>query len=489
MLAFLSAMFGIVFFNDLAWMLCAWEVTTVCSFYLIGYTRTEEATANAFRQIWMNMIGGISFTLALIFMGTSLGVIELDRFVNAGLLAPNVAMLPLALLALAALTKAAQMPFHTWLLGAMVAPTPTSALLHSSTMVKAGVFLLIKLSPLMGTFVNDLPRLGINPVGLGVMLVGATTFLLCSLIAISQSNAKRVLAYSTIANLGLIVACAGIGTAAAIWAATFLLVFHAAAKSLLFLCVGTAEHHIGSRDIESMDALVSRMPRLTCLMALGICGMFVAPFGMLISKWAALSAFVNSGVLVIVIMLAFGSAATFFFWAKWLTKILGGMRSANNVEAGIHRTEWVALGVMAALVVLCSIFLPLISSDVVSPYAAQLVGGRLREPSGADLVVMAVMAVIMVAIPAVFALRGKTLAKQAGMQEHQVMMGGVGIDGSSFSGSLGAPVSCEQRNWYLDDLFSEKRIGLVGTILCALIAGMAIACALGETLVFMGSVM
>ena len=289
MLVFLSAMFGIVLFNDLAWMLCAWEITTVCSFYLIGYTRTDEATHNAFRQIWMNMIGGISFTVALIFIGATLGVMELDRFVSMGMLAPSVTMLPLALLALAALTKAAQMPFHTWLLGAMVAPTPTSALLHSSTMVKAGVFLLIKLSPLMGTFVGGLTRLGINPVGLGVMLVGATTFLLCSLMAISQSNAKRVLAYSTIANLGLIVACAGIGSAAAVWAAVFLLIFHAAAKSLLFLCVGTAEHHIGSRDIESMDALVSRMPKLASLMALGICGMFVAPFGMLVSsgrRWA-----------------------------------------------------------------------------------------------------------------------------------------------------------------------------------------------------------
>ena len=80
--------------------------------------------------------------------------------------------------------------------------------------------------------------------------------------AISQSNAKRVLAYSTIANLGLVTACAGVGTPEAVWAACFLILFHALAKSLLFLCVGTAEHHIGSRDIESMDLLFDRMPRL-----------------------------------------------------------------------------------------------------------------------------------------------------------------------------------------------------------------------------------
>lgn len=182
---------------------------------------------------------------------------------------------PLLLFSLAAFTKAAQMPFQSWLLGAMVAPTPTSALLHSSTMVKAGVFLLIKISPCLGFTIP----------GFLVMTVGIATFLFCALAAISQSNAKRVLAYSTISNLGLIVACAGVGTDGAIWAAIFLLIFHAVAKSLLFLCVGTAEHHIGSRNIEDMDDLFERMPRLARLMAIGIMGMFIAPFGMLVSKW------------------------------------------------------------------------------------------------------------------------------------------------------------------------------------------------------------
>lgn len=484
MFAFLAAMFGIVFFNDMAWMLAAWEVTTVCSFFLIGYTRTEEATNNAFRQIWMNLTGGVAFTLALIALGGTMGVMELDRFVAMGRLAPNLAMLPLALLALAAMTKAAQMPFHTWLLGAMVAPTPTSALLHSSTMVKAGVFLLIRLSPLMGTFVNDAPRLGLNPVGVCVMLVGALTFLLCSLAAISQSNAKRVLAYSTIANLGLIVACAGIGSAAAVWAAVFLLVFHAAAKSLLFLCVGTAEHHIGSRDIESMDALVSRMPRLACLMALGICGMFVAPFGMLVSKWAALAAFVNSGVLLIVVMLAFGSAATFFFWAKWLTKILGALRGEESLEATVHRSEWVALGVMAALTALCAVLLPVLSADVVSPYVARLVGGRLVEPSGADLALMAVCALVMLVVPCVFLLRARTARRP----DIPVNMGGVGTSQRTFLGALGGEVAYEQRNWYLEDVFGERRVCLVGTVVCALLSLTAVACAAGMYVAYLGSV-
>lgn len=245
----------IVFSNALTWMLCAWEITTVCSFALIGYTRTKEAIDNSFLQITLNLIGGIAFSIALVWVGSFYGTMELDVFISTTLSLASSGMAfvtyaPLLLFSLAAFTKAAQMPFQSWLLGAMVAPTPTSALLHSSTMVKAGVFLLIKISPCLGFTIP----------GFLVMTVGIATFLFCALAAISQSNAKRVLAYSTISNLGLIVACAGVGTDGAIWAAIFLLIFHAVAKSLLFLCVGTAEHHIGSRNIEDMDDLFERMP-------------------------------------------------------------------------------------------------------------------------------------------------------------------------------------------------------------------------------------
>ena len=115
-------------------------------------------------------------------------------------------------LAFAGITKAAQMPFHTWLLGAMVAPTPTSALLHSSTMVKAGVFLLVKLAPIFLVC----PVAG----GHGHPRGRSSPSCCAAFMAISQTNAKRVLAYSTIANLGLIAACAGVGTPEAVWAAT-----------------------------------------------------------------------------------------------------------------------------------------------------------------------------------------------------------------------------------------------------------------------------
>ncbi len=480
MFVFLSAMYVIVFSNNMEWMFTGWEVTTLLSFLIIGYTRTVEAVANAFRQIIMNLAGGIGFLVALWCCALTVGTFSFYEFLVIGQNNPALTTLAVTALAFAGITKAAQMPFQTWLLGAMVAPTPTSALLHSSTMVKAGVFLLVKLAPVL--HVSPAPAVM-------VMLVGGITFVLCSFMAISQSNAKRVLAYSTIANLGLITACAGVGTAEAVWAACFLILFHAIAKSLLFLCVGTAEHHIGSRDIESMDALVSRMPRLACLMALGICGMFVAPFGMLVSKWAALGAFVDSGLLVLVVMMGFGSAATFFFWAKWLGKILCNVRGAESVEEGVHSAEWVALGIMAAATALLAVFLPFVSEGVVAPYVARLVGGSLVSPAAGDLAVMAIMALVMLVVPVSVVLKVKSdHAEDRGA--HQVNLGGVALSETTFSGALGGEVAYTQRNWYLDRVFNEEKISRWGGVVCILVALAGIACALGMSYLsfFVGSV-
>lgn len=284
---FLAAMFGLVFSNNLMWLFFFWEITTISSFLLIGYSETGEATKNAFRALVMNLLGGVAFVVALILLAatepTSGGGIELSRV----LASPDAAvvLIPAVLIGFAGITKAALMPFSSWLLGAMVAPPtpPVSALLHSSTMVKAGVYILVRFSPVFaGTFA-----------GLSIGLVGGVTFLVASAIAISQSDAKSVLAYSTIANLGLIAACAGVGTYMLVWAAILLIVFHAVAKSLLFLGTGAIEHRTGSRDIEDMEGLIVRMPKMAVMMFIGIAGMFLAPFGMLISKWAAIEAFVQ----------------------------------------------------------------------------------------------------------------------------------------------------------------------------------------------------
>ncbi|MDR0513818.1 MAG: hypothetical protein LBG81_01475 [Coriobacteriaceae bacterium] len=476
MFLFLSAMFCVVFSNNLLWLFTAWEVTTVCSFLLIGYTKTEEAMKNAFRQIIMNLLGGLAFVAALFFIVVNCKTLSFAVFLQMGVSRPDLVVLPVTCLAFAGLTKAAQMPFHTWLLGAMVAPTPTSALLHSSTMVKAGVFLLIKLAPIFYCSASSASILAAIP-SLMVILVGGVTFAFCSALAISQSNAKRVLAYSTVANLGLITACAGVGTPEAVWAAIFLVLFHAVAKSLLFLCVGTAEHHIGSRDIEDMDLLFERMPRLARFMMLGIMCMFIAPFGMLIAKWATLVSFVDTHQVALIILLAFGSAATFMFWAKWLGKLAGVAGLPPNQEEGTHRSEWVSIGLMAMLALGCCVTLPLISSYVVEPYLHYLFGGiALRGEaftagiSSSNLWIASLAAAIIFIV--LFAGLGTTKARKV-----DVYLAGVSVDnsGRTFRDSLSAERTATARNWYMEGVFGEEMIAPIGTICSALVIIIAFA--------------
>ena len=463
MFLFLSAMYVIVFSNNMVWMFTGWEVTTVCSFLLIGYTKTDEAIRNSFRQINMNLLGGIGFLGALAVLA-AMGTLSFDEFLSLGTAYPALVTLPVTLLAFAGMTKAAQMPFQSWLLGAMVAPTPTSALLHSSTMVKAGVFLLVKIAPIL--MAGGVPQVM-------VVLVGGVTFLLCSCLAISQSNAKRVLAYSTIANLGLITACAGVGTPEAVWAAMFLILFHAIAKSLLFLCVGTAEHHIGSRDIESMDLLFARMPRLARLMMLGIMCMFIAPFGMLVSKWATIASFAEANQFILLIILAFGSAATFMFWAKWIGKLAGIAGSPENVEGPVHTSEWSATGLMAVLLVVACVTMPFTSAGIVEPYLLDVYGSAY-VPVGLtldNLVICAVSTIVVVAV-LFFGLGTSTKARKA-----NVYMAGVSVDSEArtYRNSLSQPQQATARNWYMEDYFSEKRLGVAGTAFCAAIIVFAIA--------------
>jgi len=311
---FLGAMNGLVYANNLLWVYFFWEVTTLCSFMLISHDGTDIAIKNGSRALWMNMLGGVAFVAAIILLYVNTGSTEslsLQYLIKHHDPALGV-LLPLGLLCFAGFTKAAQVPFQSWLCGAMVAPTPVSALLHSSTMVKAGVYLVVRLAPAYaGTTLS-----------LMVATFGAFTFLVTSMLAVNMRNGKKILAYSTIANLGLIVACAGINTPAAIVAAILLIIFHAISKGLLFLCVGTIEHNIGSRDIEDMRGLYNRFPSVARITILGMLTMMIPPFGALMSKWMAIEA--AASIPWVVAMLALGSGLTMLFWARWAGILVSG---------------------------------------------------------------------------------------------------------------------------------------------------------------------
>jgi ech hydrogenase subunit A len=449
---FLAAMFGLVFSNNLMWVLFFWEITTITSFLLIGYAETEEATKNAFLALVMNLLGGVAFVAALIILAATAplsGGIDLAGVLSSGDAA--VILLPAALIGFAGITKAALMPFSSWLLGAMVAPTPVSALLHSSTMVKAGVYILVRFAPV---FAGTLT-------GFSIGLVGGLTFVLASAIAISQSNAKRVLAYSTIANLGLIAACAGVGTYMLVWAAILLIIFHAIAKALLFLGTGMIEHRIGSRDIEDMEGLIVRMPRMAVMMFIGMAGMFLAPFGMLISKWAAIEAFVQAPFgLIFIAILAYGSAVTVFFWAKWMGKLVAVTRERERVEKGILEEPWAPLYLLTGLVVAATLLFPLVSSLLVEPYVLAIYGVTARMAQ-ANVAIMILMMALLLVLPVSF-----MLFKRSAKHLPAYMGGRPATPGRQFVGSLGITREAQTRNYYLNDYFGEAKLFRPGLAVC-----------------------
>lgn len=365
LLLFLGAMNGLVLCDNLSWVFFFWEITTLCSFLLISHDGTREAVTNATRALWMNMVGGVAFVGAMLFMQKALGTLSIQAIIAEGsVMQLTSAMLPLAFLCFAAFTKSAQLPFQSWLCGAMVAPTPVSALLHSSTMVKAGVYLVLRLAPaFVGTMLAGV-----------VSLMGAFTFVAASALACGQSNGKKILAYSTIANLGLIIACAGVGTPAAITAAILLIIFHAVSKGLLFLCVGAIEQNIGSRDIEAMRGLYQVMPRTAIITLIGVVTMMLPPFGALLAKWMAMEAVAASPAFmpILITLIAFGSALTVLFWARWGGMILGTdpLHPQKPLPEEMEGTMVFALRALASAVIVLSLFVPWIFSGVAESIAS-----------------------------------------------------------------------------------------------------------------------
>jgi ech hydrogenase subunit A len=458
----MGAMFGLIFANNLMWLFLFWEITTLCSFLLIGYTQTDVAKRNALRALVMNLSGGLAFALAIVILHNKTGSIELQAMIERvknGETDKLLALLPAALLCFAGITKSAQLPFSSWLLGAMVAPTPVSALLHSSTMVKAGVYLVLRMAPIVtGT-----------KVGMMVALVGGVTFLIGSLAAITVSDAKRVLAWSTVANLGLIVLCGGIGTYEAVWAGVLLIIFHAVAKCLLFLCVGVVEHKQHSRDIESMAGLIVSMPKVSVMMQIGMAGMFLAPFGMLISKWAVLKAVVDASPLLSV-FIVFGSAATLFFWVKWMGKLLEVVAPHKRVEKELDLGESIALyGLSIATCLACLLF-PLIASSYIEPYiawvyfdhAAFLPQGNII---GQDNVkIMLIMMVLILIFPITFFNYGH------GVRVTDAYLGGANVQSSTrFRSTADSVQDVSIGNYYLLNTFNEALLSRWGVAGCTVL--------------------
>ena len=254
LLAFMGAMLGIALSGNLIQLVFFWELTSLFSFLLIGYWyQTAQARDGARMALIMTSAGGLCLFAGVLILGHIVGSYDLDRVLASGaaIRLHSLYLPALILVLIGALTKSAQFPFHFWLPQAMAAPTPVSAYLHSATMVKAGVFLLVRLWPALG---------GTNEWLWLVASAGLVTFILGAFIAVFQQDLKGLLAYSTISHLGLITLLIGLDRPLGQVAAIFHIMNHATFKASLFMAAGIIDHETGTRDIRRLSGLRRFMP-------------------------------------------------------------------------------------------------------------------------------------------------------------------------------------------------------------------------------------
>lgn len=251
--AFMGSMLGLVLSDNVIALFVFWELTGFTSFLLIGFEHDRpEARRAATQALIVTGGGGLALLAAGILMLQAGGTPQLSELAASGGLTAHPTYVGIAsLLMLAACTKSAQFPFHFWLPNAMQAPTPVSAYLHSATMVKAGVYLVARMTPIVGG--TMLWTGAITVIGTATMLVGATR-------ALMETDLKRILAYSTISALGVLMLLFAQGTPVAATAGLAYLLAHACYKGALFLVAGTVEHETGSRDVAALGGLRAAMP-------------------------------------------------------------------------------------------------------------------------------------------------------------------------------------------------------------------------------------
>jgi multicomponent K+:H+ antiporter subunit A len=291
LLLFMGSMLGIVLSENLILLMVFWELTSISSFLLIGFWRHRaDARQGAFMALVITGGGGFAMLAGFILLGQIAGSFELTAVLAAKETVHAHPLYPVTLILIlaGAFTKSAQFPFQFWLPHAMAAPTPVSAFLHSATMVKAGVFMLALMVPVLGGSALWLYI---------VSFTGLITLMFAAYMAMFKDDLKGLLAYSTVSHLGLITLLLGIGTPMAVFAAVFHIFNHAAFKAGLFMLAGIIDHETGTRDIQRLSGLKKAMPVTAVLTFIGCGAMAGVPlFNGFLSKEMFLAETVGPGL-------------------------------------------------------------------------------------------------------------------------------------------------------------------------------------------------
>lgn len=377
LVAFAMAMFGLVISDNILLMYVFWEITSVLSFLLVGYYGERASSRRSAGQALMvTTLGGLAMLVGIILMGTQTGVwrfSEIPAYSSSWADVPYISAAAALILA-GALSKSAIAPTHFWLPGAMAAPTPVSAYLHSAAMVKAGIYLVARLSP-------DLNVVGswyliIIPLGMLTMLMGGW-------MALRQKDLKLILAYGTVSQLGFIISVVGIGTREALLAGLALTVAHSLFKATLFMTVGAIDHTTGTRDIRKLSGLWRKQPILFAVAAVSAASMAGIPplFGF-IAKETALDTVLNEQMLhgmpgrLMLAGIVLGSIFTMAYSCYFLYEAFATKHSkfpeANGVSPAVEAMHpvkfklWIAPVILAILTVVFGVFPKPVSEAIVT---------------------------------------------------------------------------------------------------------------------------
>ncbi len=376
---FMAAMNLLAAADNLEYFYFFFELTTLASYLLIRFRKDTESKQNALTALWMNLIGGLAILGAIAYTIFTPGY-GVPSFSSLLANAPTVGIiLPFALLAIAGLIKGAQYPFSKWLIGAMVAPTPVSALLHSSTMVKIAPFIILRISP------------AIKGTNVGLVIIGLTAFVFiaAAIGALAQNTFKKILAHSTIALLALMILMAAIGSPVAATAALMLIFFHGLSKCLLFLNAGVMEQVFHVKQTSEMSRLGEMGPYTTLVVAVGFMSLLLPPFGAFIGKWFSIETlgFVGAGLTtaglklagaLILVAIAGGSAVLSLLYFKVLGAMISRSGERDKVKfENIHALYQAPLNFLLYSILLCAIFLPLLIPAYFSPVAEDVIKSEI----------------------------------------------------------------------------------------------------------------